>query len=182
MCPDRELLSAWIDGEVSSPWRESLERHLEACPSCSAYAAELKSLRAAFAVDATSIEQAAASARTRVYDGIILGASARAPVWMRRLSIPVPVAAAAALVFSVLAMALAMTGARNSELRMAVQSAVAPVSVASAGPAMDSIFEFLARQEGGVNITISLPTGTFAGAPGEPFIVREVDYKPGSGQ
>jgi len=166
MCPDRELLSAWIDGEVSSPWRESLERHLEACPSCSAYAAELKSLRAAFAVDATSIEQAAA----------------RAPVWMRRLSIPVPVAAAAALVFSVLAMALAMTGARNSELRMAVQSAVAPVSVASAGPAMDSIFEFLARQEGGVNITISLPTGTFAGAPGEPFIVREVDYKPGSGQ
>jgi anti-sigma factor RsiW len=182
MCPDRELLSAWVDGEISSPWRESLERHLEACPSCSAYTAELRSLHAAFATDSASIEAPASRARTRVYDGVILGASSRAPVWTRRLSIPVPFAAAAALAFSVLALALAMTGARNSELRMAVQSVVAPVSVASSGPAMDSIFEFLARQEGGVNITISLPSGTFAGAPGEPFIVREVDYKPGSGQ
>jgi anti-sigma factor RsiW len=182
MCPDRELLSAWVDGEVSSPWRESLERHLESCPSCTAYTMELKSLRLAYAADAESIAQVAGRIRTRVYDGVILGASSRTPVWTRRLSIPLPVAAAAALVFSVLAMALAMTGARNSELRMAIQSTAAPVPVASSGQAMDSIFEFLARQEGGVNITISLPSGTFAGAPGEPFIVREVDYKPGSGQ
>ena len=182
MCPDRQLLSAWVDGEVSSPWRESLERHLEACPSCSAYTAGLQSQRSAFMADAAILEQAAEKARIRVYDGILLGASARTPVWTRRLSVPLPVAAAAALVFSVLAMALAMTGARNSELRMAVQSAVAPASVASSGPAMDSIFEFLARQEGGVNITISLPSGNFAGAPGEPFIIREVDYRPGSGQ
>ena len=165
MCPDRELLSAWVDGEVSSPWRESLERHVEVCPSCSDYTTELQSLRSAFGADAVRLEQAAGKARTRVYDGILIGASARTPVWARRLSIPLPVAAAAALVFSVLALSLAMTGARNSELRMAVQSAVAPAAVASSGPAMDSIFEFLARQEGGVNITISLPSGNFAGAP-----------------
>ena len=182
MCPDRELLSAWVDGEVSSPWRESLERHFEACPSCSAHVRKLQALHSAFAADADAIALAAGSARTRIYDGIILGASARVPFWTRRLSIPVPVAAAAALGFSIVAMALAMAGARNSELRMAVQSAVAPAAVASSGPAMDSIFEFLARQEGGVNITISLPSGNFAGASGEPFIVREVDYKPGSGQ
>ena len=155
---------------------------METCSSCATYIAGLQSLHSAFATDADSLESAASHARTRVYDGVILGANSRAPVWTRRLSIPVPVAAAAALAFSILALALAMTGARNSELRMAVQSAVAPTSVASSGPAMDSIFEFLARQEGGVNITISLPSGTFAGAPGEPFIVREVDYKPGSGQ
>lgn len=182
MCPDRELLSALVDGEVASPWRESLERHLEACPPCSTYVEELSSLRSAFTKDAGSMDQVAARVRARVYDGVLIGSSARIPVWARRLSIPVPAAAAAALVFSALALALAMSGARNSELRMAVQNAVAPVPVASSGPAMDSIFEFLARQEGGVNITISLPSGNFAGASGEPFIIREVDYRPGSSQ
>ncbi|MBU1079772.1 MAG: zf-HC2 domain-containing protein, partial [Spirochaetes bacterium] len=34
MCPDRELLSAWADGEVPSPWRETIDRHVAACESC----------------------------------------------------------------------------------------------------------------------------------------------------
>lgn len=182
MCPDRELLSAWVDREISSPWRESLERHLEGCQTCAEYTRGLQALHSAFAVDAESIAHTADSVRSRVYDGVILGASVRTPFWTRRLSLPVPVAAAAALVFSILALSLAMTGARNSELRMAIQSAVAPAPVATSGSAMDSIFEFLASQDGGVNITISLPSGNFAGASGEPFIIREVDYKPGSGQ
>jgi anti-sigma factor RsiW len=34
MCPDRELLSAYFDGEVPSPWRERIARHLESCAAC----------------------------------------------------------------------------------------------------------------------------------------------------
>lgn len=34
MCPDSKLLSAFYDGEVSSPWKERIEEHLAACESC----------------------------------------------------------------------------------------------------------------------------------------------------
>lgn len=33
-CPDSDLWSALIDGEVPSPWKEKMERHLDACPDC----------------------------------------------------------------------------------------------------------------------------------------------------
>ncbi len=36
MCPDKTLLSAYYDGEVSSPWMEQIRDHLEECSTCSA--------------------------------------------------------------------------------------------------------------------------------------------------
>lgn len=35
-CPDPDLYSALLDGEVPSPWKEKLEAHLARCPSCAA--------------------------------------------------------------------------------------------------------------------------------------------------
>ena len=44
MCPDRDLVSAYVDGEVPSPWRERLEEHLASCPNCAALAASYAAL------------------------------------------------------------------------------------------------------------------------------------------
>lgn len=44
MCPDRCLLSAYVDGEVPSPWKERLAAHLAECPSCAALAARFGKL------------------------------------------------------------------------------------------------------------------------------------------
>jgi len=33
-CPDSSLYSAYIDGEVPSPWKEKLEAHIASCPDC----------------------------------------------------------------------------------------------------------------------------------------------------
>lgn len=33
-CPDADLYSAYIDGEVPSPWKEKLEAHIMHCPKC----------------------------------------------------------------------------------------------------------------------------------------------------
>ena len=33
-CPDSDLYSAWVDGEVPSPWKEKLEAHMSHCPDC----------------------------------------------------------------------------------------------------------------------------------------------------
>ncbi len=34
-CPDTDLFSAYVDGEVPSPWKEKLEAHLSVCQDCS---------------------------------------------------------------------------------------------------------------------------------------------------
>lgn len=34
MCPDETLLTAYVDGEVPSPWKERLELHLAHCDRC----------------------------------------------------------------------------------------------------------------------------------------------------
>jgi hypothetical protein len=34
MCPDKQFLSVYFDGELPSPWKERMERHLETCSEC----------------------------------------------------------------------------------------------------------------------------------------------------
>jgi hypothetical protein len=34
MCPEKEILSVYFDGELPSPWKEKLESHVAACPAC----------------------------------------------------------------------------------------------------------------------------------------------------
>ncbi len=44
-CPEPDLHSAYIDGEVNSPWREKIEAHLASCESCRTELAKLEGLR-----------------------------------------------------------------------------------------------------------------------------------------
>jgi hypothetical protein len=34
MCPDKQFLSVYFDGELPSPWKERMARHLAACSKC----------------------------------------------------------------------------------------------------------------------------------------------------
>ncbi|MDR2966055.1 MAG: hypothetical protein LBU88_09800 [Treponema sp.] len=34
MCPDPQILSIYLDGELPSPWKEKMGAHLAACPKC----------------------------------------------------------------------------------------------------------------------------------------------------
>ncbi|MDR1747454.1 MAG: zf-HC2 domain-containing protein [Spirochaetaceae bacterium] len=44
-CPEQDLHSAYVDGEVNSPWREKIEAHLASCESCRESVAKLEGLR-----------------------------------------------------------------------------------------------------------------------------------------
>lgn len=43
-CPDSDLYSAYVDGEVPSPWKEKLEAHMAACPTCQKRAGKYEKL------------------------------------------------------------------------------------------------------------------------------------------
>lgn len=184
MCPDRELLSAWVDGEVPSPWRETIEHHTSACADCSATVRELRRVRDVLTSDASRFDAAASQASDRVLAK--LGAVAHpGPLrprafWARRYSVPLPAAAAAALLVALLGLALFNSGRRNAELQVAVRKAIEATSVAASGMGMESVIDFISRQDSAVNINITLPAEAFIGAGGEPFIVREADYRAGT--
>lgn len=186
MCPDRELLSAWSDGEVPSPWRETIERHLETCAACSLVVDSMTRTHDLFASDAASIDAASGSASVRVEERLGFAALHRlespGPFWTRKYSIPFPVAAAAALALALLGFALAESGSRNADLRMAVQRAYEATPVATSGMGIDSIIEYISRQNSSVNINITLPAEAFGAVTGDPFIVREADFQAGSRQ
>ncbi len=186
MCPDRELLSAWIDGEVPSPWRETIARHLEACESCSQLVASMNQTHALFSSDAALIDASAEPARVRVEERLgfaaVRGPATSGAFWARRYPVPFPVAAAAALALAVLGFALAESGRRNADLCMAVRRAFEATPVATSGMGIESIIEYISKQNSAVNINITLPPEAFGGVSGEPFIVREADFQAGSRQ
>jgi hypothetical protein len=46
MCPDRQILSVYFDGELPSPWKEQLESHLRSCPGCRAALEQIQRISA----------------------------------------------------------------------------------------------------------------------------------------
>jgi len=186
MCPDHELISAWIDGEVPSPWRETIERHIETCATCSQVVLTMKQAHDLFSSDAEVIDASSQAARVRVEErlgfAVFHGTPGTGAFWTRRYPVPFPVAAAAALALAVLGFALADSGRRNTDLRMAVQRAYEATPVATSGMGMESIIEYISRQNSAVNINITLPAEAFGSVTGDPFIVREADFQAGSRQ
>jgi len=184
-------LSAWIDGEVPSPWSEAIERHLDGCASCAEAARSLRLVGERLRAESAGIDAAAESAAARVYDRVapslrpsaVAGNAvpkASSALWARRLAVPVPAAVAAALAIAAMAFALVTSGRRNAEMRMAMERAYEATPVASAG--IESVIDYLSRQNSAVNINITLPPEAFGGSVGDPFIVREADYRGGSGR
>ena len=64
MCPDRDLISAFVDGEVPSPWRERIEEHLASCGDCASLASGYAALGERLRADPLA-DEAAALARGR---------------------------------------------------------------------------------------------------------------------
>jgi hypothetical protein len=126
MCPDPQILSIYVDGELPSPWKEKMESHLKKCPDCMEKYGNFKHLHELFKKDTTIrrryierivdgpaeeptyTEDELRTSKDRVWDKIEAKqkatdrsrAAGSSHVWKRRLSIPLPAAAAAAVVIA----------------------------------------------------------------------------------
>ncbi|MDR1374663.1 MAG: zf-HC2 domain-containing protein, partial [Treponema sp.] len=105
MCPEHQILSVYLDGELPSPWKEKMESHLAGCPGCRK---KMETYRAISASGAAGAGERAMleRARERVWRKLEAGGKAsrgspalyRVPsVWRKSISVPVPALAAAAL-------------------------------------------------------------------------------------
>lgn len=195
MCPDASLLSAYVDGEVPSPWRERIEEHLASCPACSARVAAYRGLTETLAEgvlaegEAGGLDEAATVERLRSRLGAALDRPLVAPrpsrklegpkafspkpaLWSRSVSLPLPAAAAAALVIVFLA------GIAASSLFRPAHSPVQTLAAAEIKPtktqpeSMEALISYLRSQDAQVSLTIQLPSGATFDGSGKPLVVK----------
>ena len=54
-CPNMELHSAFVDGEIANPWYDEIKTHVESCPDCKAHVKRIQSIRDVFAADSAAL-------------------------------------------------------------------------------------------------------------------------------
>jgi len=113
MCPDHEILSAYFDGEVPSPWDRSIAEHVAGCAACAAWLAGLDQTRRALSEEALPWRAPMERVRRRILSHVP-SERPRVPVWRRQVSLPAPVALLAATLLLVFGISLAVLATRQN--------------------------------------------------------------------
>lgn len=182
MCPDRDLLSAYADDEVPSPWKEKLERHLDDCAACADRVGRFRTQSSALSsapegdlVGAADRVWAALSQRMASDEetpGIVRGG-----MWVRRVSVPLPAAAAALLAIAFFAVLILAPGRRANLETIASVESTTPQAVQVSDVA--GMIKSLSAQDSGADIiVIRLPDAATFEVSGQPALIRAADYNP----
>jgi anti-sigma-K factor RskA len=186
MCPDRQLLSVYLDGELPPFWKRKMERHLASCPRCREIIDSWRQLSARLGETPDSKE-----AQDRVWERLTapvgwshpgrVSGRKPVPVNMWRRNVPLPFTAALAAAAAVLAIVFttillkqpgdissAISSPVSAELDMNIQSIV-PVSD------MDSVLRYLENTDDGDIMIIRLPESRRFVNAGDPMIIK-ADY------
>ena len=194
MCPDRQIISLYLDEELPSPWKEKMETHLESCAQCRSVLAGYRNLGKSLGDLSDETVQAA---QERVWKKItapelvVTGESAGKPgektiyrrpmkrVWSRNITLPLPVAAAAAAVIIIAFFTL--MGIRGGS-QPAPQQAIAAADIGfddyTTVPVQDmnDVLKYLSSQDSGDFMVVRLPESTRFSRTGDPALINAADY------
>jgi hypothetical protein len=177
MCPDDPLLSAFVDDEVPSPWKERMETHIAGCSRCSEKAHALRSLKRILVAAETDFEtEALAVARARIAASIDFS-MARGhtkagltyyirSLWSRRIPLPMPFFAVGllALVFLV-GMSLGLIAPFTSTARTIASKIISPQSTT-----LEMMAQYM-KQSSVQPVMIEMPQESVFNQLGNPVIV-----------
>ena len=198
MCPDRQIISLYLDGELPSPWKGKLETHLSDCPKCRAALAGYRNLGQSLR---DLPEETVKAAQERVWKKITApklveaeSAESSAPakfegeavyrrtmkrVWSRRIILPLPAAAAAAVIIIIAFFAL--MGIRGGSQPLPQQS----IAAANIGlddyttvpvQDMNDVLRYVSSQDNGDFMVVRLPETKNFSRIGEPTLINAADY------
>lgn len=188
MCPERQLLSVYLDGELPSPWKERMEAHLVSCSECAALLERFRGRKDMFKTslpeDGGAKERVWRNLSTRMAYGRERGfnpVKLNQRIWRRTITLPFPAAVAAAVL--VIAFMVAAVRPFAPAVRQQVPeivSANAPVDFDVKGVVsaqdMNSIVHYLEQEDASNYMIIKLPESKTFTRIGEPNILKAVDY------
>lgn len=177
MCPDRQILSVYFDGELDSPWKEKMEAHLTVCPEC-------RARLEAYGITRTRLlGKTALSGEEAARNRILEKMTYERPVLMRgfwRGSITLPLPAAAGFVLAALLGLLFVLRPQPSAppqiTGMGTEVLTAPVS------GMEDLLEYLNQNGSSDVVVIQLPENATFKSAGEPMVIRAADYSKAGGR
>jgi len=179
MCPDDALLSAYVDDEIPSPWKERVETHLRSCARCSEKMSALRSLdRSLLALDGEAEVMKLSLAKARIAASIDFSAArGRArpalaerlrQLWSRRIALPMPFLAAGLLAFVFL---VGMSLGIFSPLSGAARTmASASKTTSPQAATLDMMIQYM-RQSSIQPVMIEMPQESVFSQLGNPVIV-----------
>ena len=192
MCPDQQLLSIYLDGELPSPWKEKIQEHTVQCSACKERLESFQRLQNLLAGDKSANRMSldmSEQAKARVWEKFETRRSfrPRSNVWQRRISIPLPAAAAAAAVVLLLAVFWLRIGnapgwtdpadKSNFTLAAEMEKIEEIPGMVPAAADMNGVLQYLAPANSGTNIIIlQLPESQSFFRAGEPEIIRAADF------
>ncbi len=169
-CPDRELLSAFYDKEVPSPYMEAIAEHVASCPACAAQLASFGKLSGLLcALDEAEVVPATKDGILEFCEKKLVTMPQRVPA---RFSLPVLAAAAAFALFLGVGLSLALLSGRGKETM-----ASTPQSNTVSSYSMAEVVDYLSKQQ--ATRVIELPGTLQVENMGQPVIVREADFQKG---
>ena len=118
-CPNRDLVSAYIDGEIAFPWKKTVEQHLQQCVACKKIYSQYMTVHRYMQKSTAGAEFDAGASFAKLFEkrnaalqnkpqvqGHRWGLSSGERWFSASIRIPVPAAAAAVLVFVLLPLIL----------------------------------------------------------------------------
>jgi len=183
MCPDDALLSAFVDDEIPSPWKERMEIHVSGCRECSRKVESFRTLqRSMLAIDAEANLRALSAAKARIGASIDFGAADRnvgtsgverlRHLWTQRVPMPMPFLAASllALVFLVgISLGLFTPFMNRAGLMASASKTIAPQAAT-----LEMIAQYM-KQSSVEPLMIEMPQESIFSQIGNPIVVSSPD-------
>jgi hypothetical protein len=201
MCPDRQILSVYVDGELPSPWKEKMESHLASCPRCRETIETWRRISGEMrgAEDPGAGERVWERLRQRIEAAadsrdpggesfrpapVLSALPRRGKFWRRKVSLPFPAVAAAAAVLALVIGSVLLRPAPSL-----VPAGPAAVSLETAGIDMEfdsirpvsdvsGVLQYLESMDSDDIVIIRLPESRSFQSAGEPKMLRAADYSP----
>ena len=184
-CPDYEILSAYFDGEVQSPWDTEIKEHLVNCEGCRE---RLESLNRLSGVLNKDSEPDITVLKMRVYNNITQNKKSPkrsyVPFWKKSIPIPVPLVFAISIILIVFSFLFIFNlGVSNNNNQLTVikekESGLTEEVKIKAGDTaeIEALLEALGKKGQAGEVIIKLPDGKNFLKVGESTIMRAVDFK-----
>jgi len=170
------MISVYLDGELPSPWKEKLEKHVAGCPEC---AGRIEAYRSISPVCGTGEAAVVDAAGERVWERLSASTKrgsafpGRRALWRRRVSLPIPAVAAALVLGLTFAWTFRVPQIQEASGEMSI------VSEAEFGVPeqnMESVIESLIGRSGSEVLMMRLPESQSFVSTGEPAMIRAADY------